>query len=118
MDRSPRKSSPPANAGELQSLDRLCDAFEAAWRAGDPPCIEDFLAGCPEHSREPLLAELLPLELEYRRERGEAPDQAAYRTRFPDFVRVVTAAFARANEPTDTKDANGGEAETRPKSTQ
>ncbi len=52
----------------LQQIDSCCDAFEAAWLAGDRPALEDFLDRAPAAVRNQLLRELLAIELEYRRD--------------------------------------------------
>src|SRR5438270_777835 len=52
-------------------VDRICNAFELAWRGTSRPQIEDFIGGVPEPERFALLRELLLLEVEYRRARGE-----------------------------------------------
>ena len=80
--------------GSLSAQERVvraCDRFEAAWRGGQRPRIEDHLAEVPEPERPALLRELLALELELRR--GERPDPQEYRDRFPDRVELVAAAF-------------------------
>jgi hypothetical protein len=44
--------SGPGSAALTLSLERqvnaACDRFEAAWRAGGRPRLEDYLADCPE----------------------------------------------------------------------
>ena len=40
-------------------VDRVCTAFEAAWRAGRRPRLEDYLAGAPAAAAHVLLEELL-----------------------------------------------------------
>src|SRR5262245_44112892 len=49
-----------------QRIDRICDAFEAAWRAGKPVRPEDFLGDSDGAEREALLAELVATERELR----------------------------------------------------
>jgi serine/threonine-protein kinase len=51
-------------------LDAVCDRYEAAWRAGQKPTIEPYLAEVTESERLPLFRLLLPLELELRRRGG------------------------------------------------
>ena len=70
-------------------VDRLCDDFENAWRQGKRPRIEEFLADAPAEERTRVLRELLALELEYRRKRGESRDEDEYRRRFPDHRELV-----------------------------
>jgi WD40 repeat protein len=67
-----------------RQVDRACNAFEAAWRAGDRPRAEDFLGGVTGPARAALLRELIPLEVDYRRDRGEATTPEEYQARFPE----------------------------------
>ena len=78
----------------LERIDRACGAFERAWHAGGaPPRIEDRLGDVPEPERESLLRELVRLDLDYRRRRGERPRPAEYRARFPGYERGIAGAF-------------------------
>ena len=54
------------SANDAEAIDRRCDAFEASWRAGKRPRYEDHLAGGGGF-REALAAELIAVELEWRR---------------------------------------------------
>jgi serine/threonine-protein kinase len=65
-------------------LDRVCNAFEAAWRTGVRPRIEDFLDGWAGSGRSALLRELVLLDAHYRRRDGDLVPED-YRGRFPDF---------------------------------
>jgi serine/threonine protein kinase len=76
--------------------DRICDRFEAAWRAGAPPQIEDLLAEVPSGERPALFAELLRLEREFR---GADCRPDEYHARFPNFAPLIDTAF-RATAPT------------------
>jgi WD40 repeat protein/tetratricopeptide (TPR) repeat protein len=49
-----------------ERIDEVCDRFEAAWRAGQAPRIEDFLDLTQELDRTALRDELLALEQELR----------------------------------------------------
>ncbi|MBX7169069.1 MAG: serine/threonine protein kinase [Pirellulales bacterium] len=63
--------------------DRLCDQFEAAWKSGSRPRVEDFLP-LGDDQRAALLRELVALDCAYRRGAGETPLLAEYLARFPD----------------------------------
>jgi tRNA A-37 threonylcarbamoyl transferase component Bud32 len=78
-----------------RAIDAVSDRFEAAWRRGDRPRAEDYLADLPAHTTAALLAELLELDLYYRRRCGEAPDEAEYRERFPAHADLVAFVFGR-----------------------
>src|SRR5262249_26027356 len=75
-------------------VDAACDRFEAAWRGGQDPRIEDFLETAAERERPALLRALITLEVELRRGRGEHPTRGEYRDRFSGQSARVDAAFA------------------------
>jgi WD40 repeat protein/serine/threonine protein kinase len=68
-------------------IDEICDRFEATWKAAisaeERPHIEDFLAGIAETEREALLRELIPLDVCYRRLRGEPIEPQTYEHLLP-----------------------------------
>ena len=70
-----------------------CERFEAAWRTGRRPCIEEHLDEVAEPARAGALFELLVLELELRREAGEQPTMKEYGERFPEHSELIDAAF-------------------------
>src|SRR4051794_34690400 len=47
-----------------------CDRFEADWRAGRAPRIDEYVAAVPEPERDALRSELLALEAELNRQGG------------------------------------------------
>lgn len=49
-----------------QQIDARCQAFEAAWKQGDVPKLEEYLEKVPPLGRAKLLRELLVIELNYR----------------------------------------------------
>jgi WD40 repeat protein/serine/threonine protein kinase len=67
----------------VRRVDRVCNRFEAAWRAGRPLAIEECLAGWEEPERSVLLRELILVEVWHRRRHGEICREADYRNRFP-----------------------------------
>ena len=50
----------------IERIDTICDRFEAAWKAGDGPRIDDFLDGEVGVERDALLKELVRVEAHYR----------------------------------------------------
>jgi serine/threonine protein kinase len=80
-------------------VDQACDRFEKAWKAGQGPRIEAYVAEVPEPGHTPLLRELLALELELRRNAGERPTPEEYHGRFPEHIELIDAFFA--NSPGD-----------------
>jgi len=60
-------------------IDEVCDLFEAAWKGGGRPEIKDYLQESPVPARAALLAELIPLDMEYRKRKGESVSEDDYR---------------------------------------
>jgi hypothetical protein len=83
MTESPLPSASSLPLSLTQRIDEVCNRFDAAWRGGQRPRIEDFLQGVPDTERHPLLLELIALEVEHRRRTGEAPRPEEYQARFP-----------------------------------
>ena len=75
-------------------MDEACDRFEAAWRAGDRPLIEDFLVGATDSNLPALLRHLVGLELDYRGGLGEFPGSSEFRRRFPGHEGLIDSIFA------------------------
>ena len=93
-ERSVRNSLPAAQHAQM---DRICTAFEAAWRRGQSPDLEDSLRGLdvPRPVRELLFAELLALEVHYRRSRRQTPSVADYQARFPEYAEQIARVFQK-----------------------
>jgi tetratricopeptide (TPR) repeat protein len=72
----------------LRRANQECDRFEAAWKAGQRPRIEDHLAMVPDPERPDLLCELILLEVDYRRLAGDHPQAEEFLTRFPSLDRA------------------------------
>ncbi len=78
----------------LERIDDLCAEFEEAWRHGKPTQIESMLPRVESAvERAVLLAELLLLEIDYRRQRGEAPTAQEYLERFPENSEAIRQAL-------------------------
>src|SRR5262245_24533133 len=73
----------------LVSIDRQCDEFERKWRTGLEPRIEDVLTQLPADAQSVAFRELLAIELELRRQRGDEIKNEEYRQRFADRAPVV-----------------------------
>lgn len=74
----------PISYDTARHVDRMCDAFEAAWTAGKRPKIEDYLLGTSDGLRHELIRELIQVDLHYRRRLGEHPQSKDYGKRFHD----------------------------------
>lgn len=85
----------------LERIDDLCAEFENAWQRGEPPTIESLLPRATSSAeRDALLAELLVLDIDYRRRRGERPAGQEYRDRFPEDSDTIGRALQEGEEPT------------------
>ena len=74
----------------LERIDDLCAAFEQKWQSDQPPTIESMLAGdYADTEREVLLAELVVLDVDYRRRRGDSPNKQEYLDRFPAHSQAI-----------------------------
>jgi hypothetical protein len=82
-------------------IDVACDRFEDEWCAGRRPRIEDLLVDSDGQARPRLLRELLRIELEYRRNQGERPDEREYRERFAGQGAVLDELFGTEGEQLD-----------------
>jgi hypothetical protein len=80
--------------GRFVRIDAACDRFESAWRGGGRPRVEPYIEHAQGSERPSLLRELLAIDLELRRERGESPTPDEYRARFPGFEDQVAEAFS------------------------
>jgi WD40 repeat protein/tRNA A-37 threonylcarbamoyl transferase component Bud32 len=85
------------SATQAEELDRACDHFEAAWRAGKRPRIEDHLEGIAEPLRSALLGELIAVELDWRRRCGERQAPTEYHDRFPAHATGVVSSSTVAD---------------------
>jgi serine/threonine-protein kinase len=90
--------------GVLQEIDRRCEQFEAAWRAGQAPAAEEHLGGLAAAGRRPLLKELLGLELVYRRKRGEVPAREDFLRRFREDADLVNALWRETDTTAGTRE--------------
>jgi hypothetical protein len=85
----------PSQESALLSLDKrvdeACDRFESAWRAGQRPRIEEYVAQASLSERLELLSQLLALEIELRRTGNEKPTTEEYTLRFPGHDEVIRA---------------------------
>ncbi|WP_246151537.1 serine/threonine-protein kinase [Rubripirellula reticaptiva] len=93
----------------LERIDDLCADFEQKWQSGQPPSIESLIESFVEslgdtedspNQRDALLAELIALEVDYRRRRGETPSAQEYIDRFPADAKVIHDAISQDAKPT------------------
>jgi len=79
---SGEQPAPSAPTAPSADVDAICDAFEAGWRAGQQPRIEDFLLGGDPVYRDGLLRELLLAEWDLLRRHEQHIELKTYRERF------------------------------------
>jgi serine/threonine protein kinase/tetratricopeptide (TPR) repeat protein len=97
---------PDLSLSQLEMLVRICDRFEATWRAGRRPRISEFLGDVLEPERTAVLRQLLVLDLRLRHELGERPTPEAYRMDLPGQTGLIESVFRYL---TATGPAGGGE---------
>jgi len=104
----PHRDAPSLSASQFRRLDAACNRFEACWKAGERPRIEDYLTASRGPERAALLRELLLLDVEYRTRAGGHPPAAEYLARFPQDAALVEevlgpipASGERAPDPCD-----------------
>jgi serine/threonine protein kinase len=74
------RDSPPSDA--WAACEEVLQRFEAAWRSGPPPAIDDYRSA-GAGMRRPLLIELVHIDLEFRLSAGEAVRVEDYLSRYP-----------------------------------
>ena len=87
----------------IHRVDRACDDFEAAWRTGHRPRIENALAEATGPEQSVLLRALLASELELRRKLGEQLSPEEYLGRFPEYPELVRSVFGAASATTSLR---------------
>ncbi len=86
---------PSREATDAGPIERACEQFEAACKAGQRPVIEELVSDWEEPERSKLLSELLVLELDYVNQQGETVVPQIYESRFPGHRNVVKDVFDR-----------------------
>ncbi len=105
----PHSEHPQIELTRIAAYDQICDRFEAAWRTGGQPQLEDALGAEPEPGRSVLLRELLAVELEQRNQRGEHPSPAEYLARFPACQSWLDELWRKNANPAAPVDENRAE---------
>ena len=81
----------------LERIDDLCADFERHWQSNQPQTIEAALSSTAvelsDDERDLLLSELLVLEIDYRRRRGESLSAEEYLERFPKYAKTIREAL-------------------------
>lgn len=85
----------------LERIDDLCAEFERKWQVNEPQTIESLLSDdFTPIEREVLLAELIALEVDYRRRLGQTPTQQEYLDRFPESSQAIHDALNESDKRT------------------
>ena len=80
--------------------EQLFDDFESAWKSDHRPSIESYLLQVKDADRVPVLLELLNIEWDQLRHRGEIPNLVEYQARFPQDLFLIASAYRRSsNQP-------------------
>ena len=98
---------PVARLDLKRAIDAVCDQFEEAWTAGTNPTIENYLEFQPPAARRSFLRELLILECDLRRRRGEHPTAEQYYRRFPEHRGVVAEMLGEVAHTERVQPVNG-----------
>jgi tetratricopeptide (TPR) repeat protein len=91
-------STNPLSVDTAVEVDRVCDAFEGAWRSRCRPGIEAAVAALEGEARAAAVRELVQLDVYYRRKAGEQPAAADYAGRFPELDPEWLAGVTRAGD--------------------
>ncbi len=66
----------------IRQVNRLCDQFESACQSEEAPQIDGYLEGIPQDVLQAVVPQLVALEIDYRKMRGELPVANEYSSRF------------------------------------
>ncbi len=85
---------------DLESIDELCDVYASDWKSGNIPKIEMIVEAAPERFKMLLALELIELDSELHRRRGELPSIEGYVSRFPHWSNEIRSrvGIARDND--------------------
>ena len=85
-----------------QHIDLLCANFENGWKNGTLSRLENVLAEAPEDERPALLAELLHIDIAWRKRRGESPRADDYSQLLPAYEAIVRRVLDEFDPKTET----------------
>ena len=96
-----RKANSNSPFGLAELIDVVCAHFEAAWKEGVRPRLEDYLDAFDELKQTRILRELLYVELACRRKISEQPMADEYHERFPGHEELIGEVFSARRFSTD-----------------
>ncbi len=80
-------------AGVFDEIQSICREFRKGLKAGQSVDIEEVLGRVDDSARENLFQNLLHIDVEFRRRRGESPNSDQYIRRFPQYASLIRQAF-------------------------
>jgi serine/threonine protein kinase/WD40 repeat protein len=88
---------------ELLQIDKICRQYEAAWRGGQQPKVEDFLGNMREPQRSALRRELEAIQTEMRQSGKHVPSLEEFHQRLTESGLMSASEFQEflANVPAD-----------------
>lgn len=96
----------PNDSSRATRVETVRERFEAAWRSGQSPRIEDYIGKAVGADRAALLRALIAAELELSRSTGEQVSVKKYRKRFPDDAEAISSAFSESGQARATADTS------------
>ncbi len=78
------------NAVHMQQIDDICNAFEAAYAAGEAPRIEEYMAKADPAIHTKLLPELVQLEIHYQPESSSEKLASRFPQLKPDWLKDLS----------------------------
>jgi len=89
MNNSPFDPTDDDLMGAAFTIDRICDSFESSWKQGRAPEIESFLKETTGKAQPLVFAELIKLDIHYRRLNGNLLSLDDYQSRFPQYNDIL-----------------------------
>ena len=83
----------PLSEQDLRLIAAVKDAFQISWQNNQRPEIEEYLRKLPESLKQAALAELMTLDVRFRRAADGACSLTDYTTRFPGYLETVSKLF-------------------------
>src|SRR5262245_58462592 len=90
-----------------RKIDGVCDQFEAAWRSGGRPKLEEYLTVEIPIASETVRYELLRIDIEYRLKRNDPPCVEEYIARLPADASTIRSTFRDRGQSQSTTDQIG-----------
>ena len=99
MSNSPFDAWRKLSAEQRDRLDRICDEFEERFERGDEGRFDIDLEALTESARQIYVQEIVTVDAELRRQRGEQPSAGEYKKQFPSYGAAITLALEVSEAP-------------------